>query len=88
MFLFIGIFVVMNYYKVGNINWIYGIIIVLVFVIGGYVGFKIFFKFFFVVVKFFFGVIMIYVVVTMIISGYKVYWKEKNFVVEKIEQIL
>ena len=66
----IGILAVMNYYKAGNINWWYGGIIALAFIIGGYFGSKISLKLHPGAVKLIFGIIMIYVSFKMIISGY------------------
>jgi uncharacterized membrane protein YfcA len=66
----IGILAVMNYAKAGNINWWYGGIIALAFIIGGYFGSKISLKLHPGVVKLVFGIIMIYVSFKMIISGY------------------
>lgn len=66
----IGILAVINYAKAGNINWWYGGIIALAFIIGGYFGSKISLKLHPGVVKLVFGIIMIYVSFKMIISGY------------------
>ena len=66
----IGILAVINYYKAGNINWWYGGIIALAFIVGGYFGSKISLKLHPGVVKLIFGIIMIYVSFKMIISGY------------------
>lgn len=74
----IGILAVMNYYKAGNINWMYGIVVASAFVIGGFFGSKISLKLSPAVVKLSFGFIMLYVAVTMIISGYKSYRKDEQ----------
>lgn len=66
----VGILAVMNYWKSGNINWQFGIIIALTFVIGGYVGSKFALKISPSLVRFIFGIIMAYVSFRMIISGY------------------
>lgn len=66
----VGILAVMNYWKSGNINWQFGIIIALTFVIGGYVGSKFALKISPSLVRFIFGIIMAYVSFKMIISGY------------------
>lgn len=66
----VGILAVMNYWKSGNINWQFGIIIALTFVVGGYVGSKLALKISPSLVRFIFGIIMAYVSFRMIISGY------------------
>jgi uncharacterized membrane protein YfcA len=66
----IGILAVMNYHKAGNINWWYGGIIALAFIIGGYFGSKISLKLHPGIVKLVFGIIMIYISIKMILSGY------------------
>ena len=67
----IGILAVMNYYKVGHINWNYGLVIAITFVIGAYFGSKIALRLSANMVKFIFGIFMLYVSVKMIYSGYK-----------------
>jgi hypothetical protein len=62
----VGIMAVMNYYKSGNINLTYGLIIALTFIIGGYLGSKIALRISPVKVKFFFGIILLYSAVRMI----------------------
>lgn len=66
----VGILAVMNYWKSGNINWQFGIIIALTFVVGGYLGSKLALKISPALVRFIFGIIMAYVSFRMIISGY------------------
>lgn len=66
----VGILAVMNYWKSGNINWQFGIIIALTFVVGGYVGSKLALKISPALVRFIFGIIMAYVSFRMIMSGY------------------
>lgn len=61
---------VYNYWKENSINWNYGFIIALAFVIGGYFGSKISLKLSPSVVKLVFGVIMAYVSVRLIMSGF------------------
>lgn len=67
----IGILAVMNYWKAGEMNWKYGIIIALAFVIGGYFGSKLALKLSPALVKIIFGVLMLYISVKMIYSGYQ-----------------
>lgn len=67
----IGILAVMNYYKTGNINIWYGIIIACTFIIGGYFGSKISLRISPYLVKIIFGTFMIYVAFKMIYSGWK-----------------
>lgn len=72
----IGILGVLNYYKSGNINITYAVIIALFFVIGAYFGSKISLKLPPLKVKFIFGLIMLYVAVRMIwASGSKLFFE-------------
>lgn len=66
----IGILAVMNYYKTGNVNIWYGIIIACAFVIGGYFGSKISLRISPNMVKIIFGTFMLYVAFKMILSGW------------------
>ncbi len=66
----VGILAVMNYSKTANINWSYGIVIALAFVIGGFLGSKLSLKLSPSVVKLAFGVIMAFVSFKLILSGY------------------
>ena len=72
----IGILAVMNYYKAGNINWTYGIIIAAAFIAGGYFGSKLSLKLSPGLVKLSFGVLMAYVSIMMIYSGFNLYRNE------------
>ncbi|HIP36915.1 MAG TPA: sulfite exporter TauE/SafE family protein [Crocinitomix sp.] len=67
----IGILAVMNYYKAGQLNINYGVIIALAFVIGGYYGSKLSLKLSPAKVKLIFGFLMLYIAVKMIYSGVK-----------------
>lgn len=67
----IGILAVMNYWRAGEINWQYGIIIAVAFVVGGYFGSKLALRLSPAVVKIIFGILMLYISVRMIYSGYK-----------------
>ncbi|MDB0062519.1 sulfite exporter TauE/SafE family protein [Crocinitomicaceae bacterium] len=66
----VGILAVMNYMKAGHINWGYGIVVSLTFVIGGYIGSKLSLKLSPHAVKFVFGIIMILISIKLIVSGY------------------
>lgn len=65
----VGILAVNNYWKTGNINWTFGIIIAVTFVIGGYFGSKLALRISPAIVKLVFGVLMAYVAIKMIASG-------------------
>lgn len=73
----VGILAVMNYSKTANINWNYGAIIALTFVIGGYFGSKLSLKLSPSVVKLVFGLIMAFVSIKLILSGYNSISNEK-----------
>lgn len=66
----VGILAVLNYSKTGNINWTYGIIIALAFIIGGYFGSRLSLKLSPSIVKLVFGIIMAFVSFKLILSGY------------------
>lgn len=65
----VGILAVHNYWKTGNINWTFGVIIAISFVIGGYFGSKLALRISPAIVKLVFGVLMAYVAIKMIASG-------------------
>lgn len=67
----IGILAVMNYYKAGQVNLTYGIIIAIAFVLGGYFGSKFALKLPESKIKFVFGLIMLYIAGKMIFSSFK-----------------
>lgn len=67
----IGILAVMNYYKAGQIDWTYGIIIASTFIIGAYFGSKISLKLNANTVKLVFGIFMLYVSISMIYKSLK-----------------
>jgi len=73
----VGILAVMNYSKTANINWGYGIVIALTFVIGGYIGSKLSLKLSPSLVKLTFGIIMAIVSFKLILSGYTSISNEK-----------
>ena len=66
----VGILAVMNYSKTSNINWSYGTIIALAFIIGGYLGSKLSLKLSPSIVKLAFGIFMAFVSIKLILSGY------------------
>lgn len=65
----VGILALMNYSNAGHVNWKFGAVIALTFVVGGYFGSKVALKISPSVIKIIFGVVMAYVSVRMIISG-------------------
>jgi uncharacterized protein len=62
---------VMNYWKTGNVNWKYGLIIATTFFVGAYFGSKLSLKLSTGMVKLIFGVFMMYVSIRLISSGYQ-----------------
>jgi uncharacterized membrane protein YfcA len=58
-----------NYWKTGNVNWKYGLVIAISFVIGGYFGSKLSLKLSPNIVKLIFGLIMAYVSFKLIFSS-------------------
>ena len=74
----IGILAVMNYYKAGQINWTYGIIIAVAFVIGAHYGSKLSLKLNANIVKLIFGIFMLYVAARMIYSSTKGGFKNED----------
>lgn len=65
----VGILAVNNYWKSGNINWQFGLIIAITFVVGGFFGSKLALKISPSLVKLVFGIIMTYVSFRLIMSG-------------------
>ena len=61
----------MNYWKEGNVQWKYGLIIAVMFFIGAYFGSKLSLKLSPSLVKFLFGILMALVSVKLILSGYQ-----------------
>jgi len=61
---------VLNYWKEGNVNWKYGIIIASAFLVGGYLGSKLSLRISPSIVKIVFGLFMAYLSFRLIISGY------------------
>jgi hypothetical protein len=73
----VGILAVHNYWKTSNINWQFGLIIALTFVIGGFIGSKLALRISPSLVKLIFGVIMAYVSFRMILTGYQGWVNER-----------
>ncbi len=67
----IGILACYNYYKTGNLNIGYAIVIAAFFVLGGYVGSKLTLRLSEHVVKFGFGILLLYVAFRMIWTSWK-----------------
>jgi len=67
----VGILAVQNYWKAGNVNWTFGLVVALTFVVGGYVGSKLALRINPAIVKLVFGILMAYVSVKMITTGIK-----------------
>ena len=65
----VGILAVNNYWKTGNLNWKFGLLIAITFVAGGYIGSKLALRISPAVVKLVFGFLMAYVSFRMILSG-------------------
>ncbi len=61
---------VINYWKAGNVNWKFGLLIAVAFIIGGYIGSKLSLKLSPGIVKLIFGVIMAFLSFRLILSGY------------------
>jgi uncharacterized protein len=67
---------VMNYWKSGNVNWKFALIIALSFVIGGFIGSKLSLRISPAIVKMIFGLIMAYLSINLIVSGYNSFSNE------------
>lgn len=67
----IGVLAAYNYYKTGNLNVGYAIVIAMFFVLGGYVGSKLSLRLSPSVVKFVFGLLLLYVSARMIWTSSK-----------------
>jgi len=61
---------VLNYWKAGNVNWKFGLIIASTFLIGGFIGSKLSLRMSPGLVKLIFGIFMAYVSFKLIVSGY------------------
>ena len=65
----VGILAVQNYWKAGNVNWQFGLVVALTFVAGGYLGSKLALRINPAIVKLVFGILMAYVSIKMITAG-------------------
>ncbi|MFM7683366.1 MAG: sulfite exporter TauE/SafE family protein, partial [Bacteroidota bacterium] len=61
---------VLNYWKAGNINWKFALIIATTFLVGGFIGSKLSLRLSPGLVKLIFGIFMAYVSFKLIVSGY------------------
>jgi uncharacterized membrane protein YfcA len=68
---------VMNYWKAGQVNWKFGLVVAVSFLIGGYFGSKFAAKLSPALLKIIFGAIMLYVAFIMIRSGFLT-WKDEE----------
>jgi uncharacterized protein len=73
----IGLLAVMNYWKAGQVNWTYGLVVSIAFVAGGYFGSKLALKISPNLVRFIFGIIMVLISVKLMYSGYQGLSNEK-----------
>ncbi|MBU2020008.1 MAG: sulfite exporter TauE/SafE family protein [Bacteroidetes bacterium] len=73
----VGFMAVYNYYKAGSINWNFGIVIAIAFVVGGYFGSKLSLKMSPGLVRFVFGIIMVIISFKLITSGYTAWNNER-----------
>lgn len=73
----VGILAVWNYWKAGHINWGFGLIVAVSFVIGGYIGSRLSLKLSPHLVKLIFGIIMLLISLKLIISGYNSFSNER-----------
>ena len=64
------ILALINYWKSGNVEWKYGLVIAATFLIGGFIGSKLSLKLSPGLVKLIFGVFLAYVSFRLILSGY------------------
>jgi hypothetical protein len=62
---------VFNYWKTGNVNWRFGLIIASTFIVGSYFGSKLSLKLPEAWVKLIFGLLLAYVSIQMLMSGYQ-----------------
>jgi uncharacterized membrane protein YfcA len=64
------LFGVINYWKSGNVEWKYGLVIAATFLVGAYIGSKLSLKLSPGMVKLIFGIFLAYVSFRLILSGY------------------
>ncbi|MEY4571254.1 MAG: hypothetical protein RLZ10_447 [Bacteroidota bacterium] len=67
-----------NYWKTGNVNWKFGLVVALAFILGGYIGSKLSLKMSPGLVKFLFGLLMAYMSFRLIISGYQSFTSDES----------
>ena len=61
----------MNYWKDGNVQWKYGLVVAVTFFVGAYFGSKLSLRLSPSIVKLLFGILMALVSIKLILSGYK-----------------
>ncbi len=62
---------VVNYWKTGNVNWRFGLVIASTFIVGAFLGSKLTLKLPEAWVKLLFGLLMAYVSIQLILAGYQ-----------------
>lgn len=67
-----------NYWKTGNVNWKFGLVVALAFILGGYIGSKLSLKMSPGLVKFLFGLLMAYMSFRLIMSGYQSFTSDES----------
>lgn len=72
------ILAMMNYWKSGNVNWKFGLVIAATFILGGFIGSKLALKISPGLVKFLFGILMAYVSFRLIVSGYQSFSSDES----------
>ena len=72
----VGLLAVSNYWKSGHVDWKFGLMIALTFIVGGYLGAKLALRINPGIVKLVFGIIMAYVSIRMIMSGINTFSNE------------
>lgn len=72
------ILAMMNYWKSGNVNWKFGLVIAATFILGGFIGSKLALKISPGLVKFLFGILLAYVSFRLIVSGYQSFSSDES----------
>jgi len=67
-----------NYWKTGNVNWKFGLVVAVAFVLGGYIGSKLSLKMSPGLVKLLFGLLMAYMSFRLILSGYQSFTSDES----------
>lgn len=65
------IFAVFNYWRTGNVNWRFGLVVASTFVIGAFLGSKLTLRLPEAWVKLLFGLLMAYVSIQLLLAGYQ-----------------